>query len=186
MVHDADKSTVWIAERIASANHDSPTCSHRASSSLFTPTPPFSSALTPFPNTLAQIVYLPHPITGYQKKSRGLAILKVPRPTNPGVYPEVEDEPSATPEGDDSTFRAPDNAKPALVSRSLTHSTRTHTCMHVLQPLLIPSFPPTLLPITPIFEPPPSHEQVTETDSSLTTTTALASRVYRQTRTRLT
>ena len=22
MVHDADKSTVWIAERIASANHD--------------------------------------------------------------------------------------------------------------------------------------------------------------------
>ena len=55
---------------------------------------------------------------------------------------------------------------PVPVSSLLT-STRTRA----LRPLLIPSlFPPSLLLVMPIFDPLPSHEQVTEADPSSTTT----------------
>lgn len=58
---------------------------------------------------------------------------------------------------------------PVPVSRLLTHTTSTRT--RALRPLLIPSlFPPSLLLVMPIFDPLPSHEQVTEADPSSTTT----------------
>lgn len=92
-------------------------------------------------------------------------------PTTPAV--EAEDERSAPIEGEKNTSGAPalDDAKPAHASSSSPTHTTTHsparTRPRALRPLLIPpTFPPTLLPVTPIFDPPRPHEEATETDSS--------------------
>jgi hypothetical protein len=84
-----------------------------------------------------------------------------------------------------SRRRVPDNPKPVHASSSLTHITRTRatgspypgTHTRVLQPLplsILPHFPPSILSVTPNFEPLSSHDQVTEMDFLTTTITFMS------------
>ncbi|KAF8487326.1 hypothetical protein DFH94DRAFT_705224 [Russula ochroleuca] len=102
-----------------------------------------------------------------------LVILKIPRPHQPRRLPPKQKMNLLHPQTEGIT-------RPELqtTQNPLTRVVRSPTpyLYRALRPLLIPpSFPSSLLPVTPIFELPPSQERVTETDPSSITTIARAS-----------
>ncbi|KAI0289132.1 hypothetical protein BC826DRAFT_636595 [Russula brevipes] len=95
-----------------------------------------------------------------------------PPPTAQSPGPVADDAPKK----EDSLDHAPsdttqENAGPAQASRERPRTTR----LRALRPLLLPpTFPLSLLPVTPVFEPPPSKKRDEAAETNASTTIALA------------